>query len=186
MPGSEESRPLHSSIVAKRLARARALRGKWIAVFFVVVTIGWYVTSNLLNLVLLEAPRSLWTPGSFIGAAVFAAIVTTGAVINARRMERMGEDAIVRKTLQPSRLTGESWVVWTLLTGIAMGVGIGVPIGLLISFAGDADLIFPGNRVASVLGFTAMTLMWTIPMAFIIRYLTVRERNRIQAEVASQ
>jgi hypothetical protein len=185
MSGSEESPPLHSSIVAKRLARARALRGTRIIAFFIAVTVFWYVTSNLLNLILGESPRSVWTLGTFIGAAVFAAIVTTAAVINARRMEKMGEDAIVRKILQPSRLTGESWVMWTVLTGVAMGFGIGIPIGTLIAFADEADRIVPGSRVMSVLGFTGITLMWTIPMAFIIRYQTVRERNRILAEAAA-
>ena len=185
MPGSEESPPLHSSIVAKRLVRARALRGKRIIGFFVAVTVFWYITSNLLNLILGDPPRSIWTLGTFIGAAFFSAIVTTGAVINARRMERMGEDAIVRKILQPSRLTGESWPVWTVLTGIAMGIGIGLPIGLLIAFADEADRIFPGSRVMSIIGFTGMTLMWTIPMAFIIRYQAVRERNRVLKETAS-
>jgi hypothetical protein len=184
MSGSEESPPLHSSSVAKRLARARALRGKRIIAFFVAVTIFWYVTSNLLNLILGESPRSIWTLGKFIGAAVFAAIVTTGSVFNARRMERMGEDAIVRKILEPSRLTGESWVMWTVLTGVAMGFGIGIPIGLLIAFADEADRVFPGSRVMSIVGFTGMTLLWTIPMAFIIRYQTVRERNRVLAEAA--
>ena len=72
-------------------------------------------------------------------------------------------------------LTQGPWIARVLLTGIAMGCLVGIPIGtLLATDARPSELQEGGGRVGIVLTFLGMTLLWTLPAAFLIRFMMLR------------
>lgn len=89
---------------------------------------------------------------------------TTDASRIARRIER---DWL--------RLTDKRWMVRVTLWGVALALAIGVPIGILMAVtARPSELAELGGHFGIVARFTSMTLIWTVPGAFMIRYLSVR------------
>jgi hypothetical protein len=79
------------------------------------------------------------------------------------------------------RLTGEGWVRRTLLMGVYMGLGVGVPIGILMALFLPSDYGSALERWIGAAVFVALTLAWTIPMAFLIRWASIRMAQRYEA-----
>ena len=87
-------------------------------------------------------------------------------------------DEIRRIYRDHERMTGPHWVLWTLRTGVLMGLAVGIPIGLLLAIGLKPGDLPPGGRVATVPLFTAVSLVWTIPFAFGIRWIVLRSHRR--------
>lgn len=76
------------------------------------------------------------------------------------------------------KATGAGWWGRVLVRGLAMGIAIGVPVGLLLAL-GQPIAELPGqSRVNAMLAFVALTLAWTVPMAFVIRALFIRSHGK--------
>lgn len=73
---------------------------------------------------------------------------------------------------------GPGWIARTIRRGVLVGLGVGVPVGLLIAFTTPStDLPF-GGRVGGVLVFIAITMAWAIPFSFGARWLALRSVGR--------
>jgi hypothetical protein len=114
---------------------------------------------------------SLWLP-----LCVAAALVIASTVTEFRRAAR-DTTRIARRIERDWRwLTERSWVMRTVLLGVFMGAFVGFPIGTLLAMdARPAEIPEVGGRLGIVLAFFAMTLVWTVPAAFWIRFKAVRE-----------
>jgi hypothetical protein len=101
----------------------------------------------------------------------------TVALITARtrlRLGRQSPDAAAAAIQQEwADLVRPGWAFRTLAMGLGMGLGIGVPVGALLAF-GLSRAERPSGGVVTVwLSFIALTLLWTIPMAFLLRWGTL-------------
>lgn len=76
------------------------------------------------------------------------------------------------------KATGPGWPLRVFVGGFAMGIAIGVPVGLLLAL-GEPVSDLPGqSRVIAVLAFVVLTLVWTVPLAYGIRMLAIRSYGK--------
>lgn len=80
-------------------------------------------------------------------------------------------------------LAGPGWARRSLLWGLLLGVGIGTPIGVLVAFTAPAAALPAGHRWLGALLFLGMTLIWAIPMAFLLRWWTLITYRRFVKQV---
>jgi hypothetical protein len=114
---------------------------------------------------------SLWLP-----LCVAAALVIASTVTEFRRATRDTSRIAWRIERDWRWLTEGRWVTRTVLLGVLMGAFVGFPIGTLLAFeARPAEIREFHGRLSIVLAFFAMTLVWTVPAAFWIRFKAVRE-----------
>ena len=107
---------------------------------------------------------------------LLATVATGVAWWGARKERRRSLDDTVRRAEEElARYRGPGWVRRTLRTGALMGLGVGLPVGLLIAFTFPAAEQPAGVPALGVLQFIAMTMCWTLPMAFLIRWLFLRQ-----------
>ena len=166
-------------VVAKSAAHpmSRMLGG---AVFVLALTLGPTVLSPLAfgegwegvaAYVRAEPWASLWLP-LIVAAVLLAASAIAQFGRSARDVSR-----IARRIERDWKLLTEGrWVIRTVSLGIAMGSFVGFPIGALLAFeARPAELPEVGGRLGIVLSFVGMTLLWTVPAAFWIRFMAIRQ-----------
>ncbi len=81
-----------------------------------------------------------------------------------------------------SRLTGAGWIGRTLLQGVWLGLGIGLSVGTFVAF-GPVDVPdLPEQPLVAIGSFTGLTLLWTLPMAFLLRWMVRRQYARLGSE----
>jgi hypothetical protein len=115
-------------------------------------------------------------------AVVLAGVNVAYFDVIARRAVRDPDAAVARVASDVVAQTAPGWVLRTIRLGLIMGLGIGVPVGLLIA------LVPPMSQVErfEVFGmFVGLTLLWTQPAAFAIRWLSLNSAKRFlkRAEV---
>ncbi len=76
------------------------------------------------------------------------------------------------------KLTGSRRWIETLKTGFTITAMVGVPIGLLMAFLLPATDLPSGGRAIVLPLFVALTAAWAVPVAFVIRWITVRLMRR--------
>ena len=76
------------------------------------------------------------------------------------------------------RLTATGWLKRVGLYSAAAAVGIGVPVGVLLSFALLPDELPFGSRPGMVGIFVALTFLWVFPMGLAIRYAGKRQMEK--------
>ena len=81
-----------------------------------------------------------------------------------------------------TRLTGTGWIPRTLLRGVGMGLGIGLSVGTFMVFGPVEVPDLPEQPLVAILSFTGLTLLWTLPMAFLIRWMVLRSYGRLGRE----
>lgn len=166
-------------VVAKRVARpiSRMLSS---AAFALTITLGPTVVAPLAYgegwegvgaYVRAEPWASLWLP------LILAAIILVASAVGQFRRAARDTSRIARRIERDWRLLTEGrWVTRTILLGVLMGCCVGFPIGTLLAFDARPDeLLKAGGRFGIVLSFIAMTLIWTVPAAFWIRFMALRE-----------
>ena len=166
-------------VVAKRVARpiSRMLSS---AALVLTMTLGPTVVSPLacgegwegvVAYVRAEPWASLWLP------LILAAVILVASAVGQFRRAARDTSRIARRIERDWRLLTEGrWVTRTILFGVLMGCCVGFPIGTLLAFDARPDEVLePGGRFGIVLSFVAMTLVWTVPAAFWIRFMALRE-----------
>jgi hypothetical protein len=166
-------------VVAKKVARpiSRMLGS---AAFALSMTLGPTVLSPLAfgegwegvaAYVRAEPWASLWLP------LILAAVIVIASAVSQFGRAARDTSRIARRIERDWRLLTEGrWVTRTILLGVLMGCCVGFPIGTLLAFdARPGELLEAGGRFGIVLSFVAMTLVWTVPAAFWIRFMALRE-----------
>ena len=106
--------------------------------------------------------------------AIFLFVTTSGP--GARDVSR-----IARRIERDWRyLTDKFWILRVALGGIVVGCLIGIPIGTLLALdARPSELEeVVGGRVGVAVMFLLMTWLWTLPSAFLFRFLMLRSYRR--------
>jgi hypothetical protein len=70
-------------------------------------------------------------------------------------------------------LGGSGWPRRTIAMGLSLGLAIGIPIGTLMAVSWQPEDLPLSSRWLTVPVFTGMTLLWTIPAAFVLRWLSL-------------
>ena len=83
-----------------------------------------------------------------------------------------------------AELVRPRWPLRTLATGLVMGLGIGLLVGPLLAFGLPPDERPAGGPAVIWLSFVGLTLLWTIPMAFLLRWGTLRFYRRLSRRAA--
>lgn len=79
-----------------------------------------------------------------------------------------------------------NWPLHALLMGLLMGVGVGVPVGALLAFGPPTSEQPTGGPIWAWVNFIGLTLLWTIPIAFLRRWGTLWRYRRLgQSNVAT-
>lgn len=120
---------------------------------------------------------TLWL--NLVGPFVFAGFMTIWSAWFTRRQVRGGPQEMARRIEQEvENLTGPGWIRRVLRVGLLMALAIGLPIGGLIAVFVPAGAFPGGSRLLTVPAVFAMTLLWTVPMAFVLRWATLRLHRR--------
>lgn len=94
-----------------------------------------------------------------------------------RRIMRINEDL--------RSLGGPGWVRRSLMTGLVLGVAIGIPVGAAMMLAWRPEDLPGMSRALTIPVFVVMTLLWSVPMAFLLRWMTLLALKRLVKEVRS-
>ena len=106
---------------------------------------------------------------------ILATVATVFAWRGARRERGRSLDEAVRQAVdERAKLRSQGWLGRTLGTGVLMGLGVGLPVGLLMAVGWPASKHPAGSPALGVVQFVGMTMCWTLPMAFLIRWLYLR------------
>lgn len=130
--------------------------------------------SDLLSFLQQEASRKLIP---LIGVAAVLVVSQAWSV-----WSRAARDVDVRvRSVQRSwrRLTGPNWPAWTILLGVGMALGIGVPVGTLIALDRPLSELGPGGRLEAVVMFVVLTAAWTLPAAFLVRWPSIKQLRKL-------
>ena len=174
-----DHRALEAAIAREVVSRLAFLRR---AILYTAITIVFFVVLNpLINGTPREvfdvSSKSFWIRFSF--AIATAALLLVNAYRNEAR-RRIDPGAVASKTVAEfETLTGPTWFWVTLRMGVLLGLGIAIPVSLLIVLLPGAELETTSSELISALSFTGATLLWTIPAAFIIRVISVRSIRRL-------
>lgn len=77
---------------------------------------------------------------------------------------------------------GAGWVRRSLLNGLALGLAIGLPVGVFMQFAWPVQDL-PTRRWLVTPFFIGVTLLWTLPAAFLWRRFSLLSLRRFVKEV---
>jgi hypothetical protein len=114
-----------------------------------------------------------------IAALTVAGVMGTYHTIISRRITRHGVAPFARRIeADVDRLTTTRWPRTVLKQGLKLGSAIGLPVGVLMAATTPASALPPGGRLVVPLMFVAMTFAWTLPMAFVLRWATLRSYRR--------
>lgn len=147
------------------------------------------VLALALPTVVMVAQQWLFGPegGSFVGALVGGLIVSAvvGWQIRLTHKDTAGTDGgdvaleVLRRQKSWTRLTGRGWWARTVALGLALGLGV----AMLVWMLGPMWLAWThslpmGDLLDGGLLFAALTFLWTVPGAFVIRWVSVwQERS---------
>ncbi len=159
------------------------------ALLFVQAVVLFFVLPAVMDARIPTAAELTGRRGLFliVMSVVMAAGLTALRYRNIRRLTS-GPSAVLEEKVNKNwvYLVGPGWPARTALTGLLLTLGIGIPVGLLMAVAlPESELLAP-NRPLTVLAFTVMTAVWAFPMAFAIRWFTVRSQRKLMYDPESR
>lgn len=173
--------------VEAEVARTRATlakgKGRYFARHFVAAAIVLYAIGFLTRLgrfsQLDELPT--WRLMMMSGfPALGAAIVAWWSARETFKPENLDTDLKIQQIARDLKsLGGPGWIGRSLLTGVLLGAVIGAVVGLGMLLTWDATSMGNPNRWKFVGAFVGVTLLWTIPAAFILRWIVLVALKRM-------
>lgn len=164
--------------------RALASRGRWIA--------RWLLLSAGIWLFVIVVPSALVgglgvalhpETGRAWADVVLAALLAAGLVQWERRRARRPPEEIAAEVERMwTQLTRPGWAVRCGLLGVAGGVVLGLLVGGLLVSTTPVEELPAGSRAVGLAGFVGVTLLWSVPMAFLIRWVSLRSHRRFVLE----
>jgi hypothetical protein len=154
------------------------LRSPFIRRFVAGLMLASYWTIVLPGGVRIASSKSFMLGGAglLLQIALLVAVATAFAMTrNKFQFGGTQRDAELIRAREWSRMTGSGWVARYARYGALMGLAIGVPIGAALAFGMKPEEL-PGNsRVLMELIFLTITMGWTVPACFGMRWLIVRQ-----------
>lgn len=125
------------------------------------------------------ASPAFWV--KLLGPFVVAGAVTSVVYRAARKQSRLSVDEVVdRVDTDHARFTGPGWMGRTLRQGLRMAAGVGIPVGALLALGSPIHELPAGSRLLAFGGFILATAAWTIPGAFVLRWVTLKSHDRLR------
>lgn len=103
---------------------------------------------------------------ALLAAAVVALVAIIEADISLKRMQQDPDGAAARLASRLRTLTGSGWMIRTASLGVFPGVGLGLPVALLNASRTGSPL----ESLPYIARFVGLTIAWSVPLAFVIRY----------------
>jgi hypothetical protein len=166
-------------IIAQRVPHHRLKRA---AVGFVTAIVGTFVIPLMASgrwrgIAPYVRADPLFAIGLPFGLAVILTILSVAPTYGAAATD---VSQIAMRIERDVRLTQGWWIARVVVRGVVMALVIGIPVGTLMAMnARPFELPELGGRAGIVGAFVFMTLLWTIPMAFVLRFLTLRSYRRV-------
>ena len=102
---------------------------------------------------------------------------------------RFGPDALdvdrrVQRIARELRALGSpDWPVQALKLGVLWGFLVGIPVGLALMLLWAPAALPGGSRPLAIPSFVGITMVWTVPMAFVFRWLGLQGLKRMVKQV---
>lgn len=165
--------------------RARLAKGKlrYFARQSVAAAIAFFVMFYITRIELFSRLGELpaWKIGVVFGFPILAGILVAAFSMREtfkdenldteRRMQRIGREL--------QSLGGPGWILRSILTGIKLGLAIGLTVGVIMLLTWSTSRLGSPNRWAFFSAFVGVTLLWTIPAAFILRWIQLLALKRM-------
>jgi hypothetical protein len=78
---------------------------------------------------------------------------------------------------------GPDWLRQTLNTGMIITAVVGLAVGAVVTVTAPAKEVPSAGRLVILPLFIGMTALWAFPMAFFIRWLSIRSIRRVMRPV---
>ena len=123
-----------------------------------------------------------WEPWSTFALVIGISTLVSALAVWGRfhAAPRDEASAIAQIDREWTSLTSRGWPLRTVLLGLAMAAAVGIPIGMLIARDVPLDELPSGGRPAVVAAFFGMTCLYMMPMAFLIRWKTMRNLRKLE------
>ena len=112
------------------------------------------------------------------GAILLIAFLRVGEARRRARIVRDPAAAAANLRKEFDELTEPGWPVRVLRMGLTMGLVIGLSVGTVIALIPNAEYPDLSDRVQTVGLFLLFTFAWTLPAAFVIRWLSLASMRK--------
>jgi len=172
--------------VDAEVARRRRIREKG--------RFAWFTRVLFVNLIVLYAVTLLASPRNrafgemppwrlalvvalpFLASAV-ASWLSTRQVFHP---DALDPDKLSDKVVREVRsLAGPGWAMRSLRWGVVLGLAIGAPVGALLALTAPEASLPAGSRWLGAALFLGLTLLWAIPMSFLLRWWSLITWRRL-------
>lgn len=114
-------------------------------------------------------------------AALVASWISTRAVFRPDAVDP--EQLVDRVQREVQSLAGPGWAWRSLRLGLVIGFGVGIPVAALLALAAPLTNLPAGSRWLGGALFLGLTLLWAIPMAFLLRWWSLAMYRRLLRRV---
>lgn len=158
----------------------------------------WFTRVLFVNLLvlyavtLLASPRNrafgemqAWRVALVVGlpflAGLAASWISTRAVFKPDAID--AEKFAERVAREVQSLAGPGWAWRSLKWGVLLGLAIGVPVAALLAYVAPVAALPTGSRLLGAALFLGLTLLWAIPMTFLLRWWSLITYRRLLKQV---
>jgi hypothetical protein len=121
-----------------------------------------------------------------VTTVVAATAVLAGTIWLERYQRRIPASVLaLRAAADAQSFTERGWWRKAVRTGVMLGVGIGAPVGLLLALMLPVVELPSSGRVGLVGLFLAGTIVWTVPAAFLMRWVWLRRLRHDMGQQSS-
>jgi hypothetical protein len=114
-----------------------------------------------------------WGGGLWVRMGLAWVVATLATWWEWRSLQAPPDERVRSLVREWEEMTAPGWPLRTAKRGVWMGFFVAVPVGALIAWLLPSPEVPEGGRLLVFLMFLGMTLLWTIPMAFLIRLMAV-------------
>ncbi len=176
--------------IAAEIARRKTIRERG---YF-----AWFTRVLFVNLLILYAVMLVASPknrefgimptwrlvlvvGLPFAAALAASLISSRTLFKPEAIDP--EQFADRVTREVRSLAGPGWAWRSLKWGALLGLAIGIPVAALLAFVAPARALPAGSRLLGAALFLGLTLLWAIPMAFLLRWWSLVTYRRLLKQV---
>lgn len=127
----------------------------------------------------------LWHAALIVGLPFLGALaISWFGTRSVFKPDAVDPDKVADKVLRDVQsLAGPGWPGRSLAFGLKLGLGVGIPIALLLAVLGPRMPLPGGSRWLGATIFVGLTLLWAIPLGFLLRWWSLVTYRRLLKRV---